>query len=310
MRDFFTENFGLKMFSLLLAVLLEVYFYSPDNSVTASLTANVEIRNLPSKSMIVSPPGGEKGLFARVTVRGPSPLVAQVRDTIQRFSIELPNDVPASYVAFLNGAQLRLPSGVSVIDVEPPRIEFQFEPVKETDLLVIVDKAGEPAPGYRLDALKVFPDLVLARGPASELEGLRVIQTQKVDISNLRSSQRFEVALVDKGKLTSLAVNVVTVEAVISPIMADKTLEHVPVKVIAPPGFAATVEPSSVSAVISGPSDALGSISQSQLELSADGRNLEEGKHELNLTAVMPQGVNLVRTEPGKVILQMVKKNG
>ena len=62
MKDFFTTHPGLKLFSLALAVMLELYFYGPDNAIVASINAGVEIKNLDDSLMIVSPPGAREGI--------------------------------------------------------------------------------------------------------------------------------------------------------------------------------------------------------------------------------------------------------
>ncbi len=302
-----TENLRLKVFSLLLAVLLEIYFYSPDNSVIATLSANVEVRNVPANQMIISPPGAEKGMFARVLVRGPSPLVEQVRTSVQRFVVEVPDDVSSTFVKSLSRGQLRLPTGLDVLEIDPPKVELQFEPIVRKELLVIVDKVGDPAAGYRLDGLKVSPETVFARGPQGELQGLGIIETQKVDISNLKSSQRFVVSLIDKGKMTALDVNVVSVEATISPLTSEKTFDHQPITVLGPNGFAASVEPSYASVTIGGATRLLEELARTGLDLTADARSFAEGRYQIDLTLQLPEGVRVLQKTPEKVTVNLVR---
>ncbi|OVE79960.1 hypothetical protein BVY02_01810 [bacterium J17] len=310
MKSFFTENLSFKILSVLLAVLLEVYFYSPDNSVITEITAFVEVRNVPSTQMIVSPPRGERGLFGSVKIKGPSTLVDQVRNVTQTFRVDLPDNVGDRYLVQLSGSQLNLPAGVEVLEVYPPAIHFRFEKVIKKELEVELDRVGVPPKGYVLDELKMSPSSVLVRGPYSELEGISSVKSETFDISGLTGSGRHEVQLEKIGPLSSYNVNVVAVDLVITPIPLEKSFKKINVTVLAPPGYAATVEPSKVNVTLSGPPNELVALAKSEINLVADGRDLGEGKHIIEITGDLPEGVKIIRTEPKSVNVTLVTTNG
>lgn len=309
MGSFFRENLGLKTVSLLIAVMLEIYFYSPDNSTTATLTASVQMQNLPPNMMVVWPPTGDKGLFAKFRIKGPTPLVRQVEGGDHRISVNLPTPIPATYQAIFTGNQLRLPAGITVLDIDPPSIEMKLERVVRKELLVIVDKVGEPAPGYVITEMKVFPETVFAKGPMSELEGLGIIETQKVDVSGFRRDEQLDVPLVDKGMLTTLGVNVVRVEVKVSPIITERTFRRAPVTVVSPPKLAAAVQPATVDVVLSGPDAEVNRINEADFKVVADASKLSEGTHRLALEAELPTDVEIVRTVPEMVTVTLAGEN-
>src|SRR5689334_22599536 len=104
------ENLSLKLISLILAVMLEIYFYSPDNSLTVSLPVTVELRNVPSTMMFISPRNGERGIPARLEVRGPRPLIEQVRTANHRYVVDYPPTHPTVFSSPLDARQLWLPA--------------------------------------------------------------------------------------------------------------------------------------------------------------------------------------------------------
>ncbi len=308
-REFVTENLGLKILSLMLAILLEAYFYSPDNSIIATFNATIELQNLRSDYMVVSPPVGERGLTAKFSAKCPKQMVDDLRGTAHRFLVDVPNGEPTSFKVALNPLQLRLPAGVEITEIDPPTISVTLDKVIRKKLLVVVDKIGEPALGYRVDEV-VLPETVTAQGPKSELDGFNIVNTEKVDISSIKETRQMNVELVNKGPLTTLLENAVTVELRVTPIPAEKTFSRAAVKVLAPSGYAASVEPSTVEVTLGGPANSLEELKGSSLELVADSSALGAGRHEVGLSIRNLPGVSVVRTKPSKVGVTLVKKEG
>lgn len=302
MKNWLTENWLLKVISLVLAVMLEVYFYSPDNSIEFDLPIPIRIDNLAPEKMIVWPRSGERGLFARVRLRAPAPLEEKIKSSDLHFSIDLAkSDIPSAQFELLPD-QLSLPSGVTVQQVEPQRVELRFEKEVKKELLVVADQAGVPQDGYTVKAVKVFPETIAAWGPESELEGLNVIETHKVDVTGFNSDRRVEVPLAEKGPMTKLSAKSVFVSVEVEPVQSERIFENVSVNALVPDGFAGTLEPPRLKQVrISGPTSILEKLAAEQLVVIADSRSLGEGRHKINPEARLPESLRLVETVPKDV---------
>lgn len=300
------ENLGLKLFALLLAVLLKLYFYSPDNSTVLEVRASVEVDNVPQGQMLVEPVGISKGILATVRVRGPEPLVEQVRLTPLHFKIRLPYDVQGTYIAELQGEDLGLHQSVEIENIDPSSVEIKLERVVRKELFVSVSHQGEPAEGYRVENISVIPETVLAQGPQRELEGLSIIDTKSIDIGGLSEPTRREVALVEKGALTKLSVNVVTVDFDVRPIVTEQLYKGVSVVTKAPDGYAASVQPTKVNVTLAGPVGDLEALTVENFKVVADVRSLGAGRHQVELGAELPEGIIIVKTNPKKVNVVLV----
>lgn len=307
MKGFFTEHPGLKLFSLALAVMLELYFYGPDNAIVASISARVEVKNLDPSLMIVSPPGAREGIYTKVRIRGPRPLVEQAKAGNYHFQVQMPNSEPSTFRAYLDPKQLRLPLSVDVEDIDPPMMELKVERVVEKKFLVVVDKGGEMPPGYMIDSITTNPETVSARGPVGELEGLQVVDTERVDLSQIRESVVLRRRLIPKGEFSVLSPTAVSIDIKVSLVPAERSIENVDVKVLAPEGYAATVEPSKVDVQIAGEKAALESLDAESLKLIADGTQLEPGKHAVTLSGELPTGLKIIKTSPAQVELTLIK---
>jgi YbbR domain-containing protein len=292
------QNLGLKLIALALAILLELYFYSPDNSVSTTIFANLEIGPLPPSTVIVEPVNLGRGQMVEFQVKGPKSLVDQVKSAEHKLHLLFPENAAEDFTLALDPLQLALPTGVELVRLRPERIKIRTEKEAVRELVVVVDKIGEVPEGMRLNSLGVFPDTVKVRGPRSIVEPMQSIETESLDLSQLNSSTRKEVMLKPLSSLVTLGVNLVTADISISPIPMQKTFSSLDVEVLAPEGFAATVEPSRATVVVEGPTNIIKNISREGVHLIADARKLPGGKHELALQSDFPDEVKVLRTDP------------
>jgi YbbR domain-containing protein len=300
-RGVLTENLGLKLTALVLALLLEWYFYSPDNSVLAELHIPVRLEQLPPSRMIVWPPNAER-LNVRLKVRGPGPLVDKVRSGNYAFVVDLSNTRNENNkTIILNERELQLPSGVSLVDIEPEKIDLRLDTLVEKELLVVAQSTGHPVLGYVVHEMHVKPETVIARGPQSELEGLNIVETTRIDVTGLTETRQFHAPLVRKGVLTKYTDDIVSVEVMVSAIPAEKVLENVPV-FINGAGIAATIEPSRIKRIrLGGPQSVLENLTADGIRLYVDAVSLQAGKHRVKLAAELPPKVMIVEAVPNEV---------
>ncbi len=308
MRKFFFENLGIKLFALVLAGLLEFYFYSPDNSVTETHLARVFITNLPESLMVVKPANGRKGLVARVRLTGPNHLVNQLRVTNPSFSISLPSDFDGrSYKLSLSPDDLNLPNGVEVKAIEPPEIELGFEKVIRKSLKVNVPVQGKPKDGMKLSSVVAIPSAVVVRGPNSELKDITEVSTGPVDISGISRELDREMRLEEVGRLTELGVNVVSVRVDLEPLVRKRAFASLPIKVLTAEGFQASVKPLEASIVVTGPSKDLEKLEKVEIGLVADASPFSQGQGIVELQAKLPSGFSMVAASPAEVKVNIWK---
>lgn len=307
-KSFAGEYVGLKLISLFLAILLELYFYSADNSVRASLQAKVEVKNIPPGMTIVKPEDHQGGIPVSIEVRGPRPLIEQVRTAIHNFTVEYPDTSPPTYNVVLNPRQIWLPPGVELLEVRPPSLSIDVERLLTRELPVKVDYEGALREGFRLERVAAVPATVIARGPARFVESLKEILTKRLDVRDVVEPKRMEVPLIPPDPRVTLSTAMSTVEFVVTEIPAEKSFDNINVQVVAPHGFAASVQPTKAKVTLGGPAPQLDAIDPKGLIVRADARSLSEGKSELPLEADLPAGVSVVETKPKRVTVTLVKQ--
>lgn len=300
----------MKLVSLVLALALESYFYSPDNSITLNVRGVISVADIPRALMITEPVGAEKGISTRIKVRGPASLVDQVRSQVLNFTVHAPADHLSEFVVPVDLEQLGLPAGVEVESVNPASVHIKTEKIAKKELRIVVETQGTLAEGFRIEEMEVFPPTVVVRGPVSRVEGLRSIKTQPMDISNASASRKQELSLAVEDPLLSMGVTMVSVDLKVDVVREEKRYNRVGIKVLAPDGFAATVQPSRASVVLTASVKELEKLSATTLTLVADGRELSGGRHEVPLRGEFGQGVKIIKTVPEKVKIMLVKQDG
>jgi YbbR domain-containing protein len=202
----------LKLISLCLALLLELYFYSQDNSVTQLVSAVVEFQNIPENRIIVDPPHAEQGIPAHIEVYGPKSIVQQIASGFHVVKIPFPENAPFSFPIDVQYETLRFPPSVTIANAKPARLTVRTVELVRKEVPVEVTLNGEPAKGYRVANKKIFPKTVILKGPLQELQQVNKIVTEPVIISDLDRSSRFELRVTAPGEFSTLNVTLVGVD--------------------------------------------------------------------------------------------------
>ncbi len=315
MKDFFRRNLGLKIISLAMALSLEIWFMSPQNLSVDTISAAVELYGLSPERVIVWPPAAQDGLVAEFKVRGPGPLVQEVKEAPRRFTIQLPSKPPPTYIASLEASDLRLPAGVELLEIKPPRIEFRIEEVVRKELKISVSQLGLPKEGYRIEAVNPEVESVVATGPRGELTQLSAIETEDIDVARYGETVELDVPLRFTSSRISYDRRAIKVRLVIRPIEAEKTFVGLRVGIHAPEGYAASISPSKVNAIFTGRDDALEKLQPESVQLIADLNQFKADSKEKLFQSVgvaaleLPEGVRLLETVPPRVEVNLFKKN-
>jgi len=193
LRKVFLRNWGLKLFSLFLAILLWLVLV-PEEKVfnERTLTLQLDLYSLPEHMELV-----EKDISTvEVTLRAPRRLMEQIgpANVFARLNLENASVIQEEYP--LNASIISAPSGARVIRVHPNKVRLRFEPSKELELEVEPTLVGQLPRGYRLERVEVVPPRVPVRGPESKVREQDKVFTTPIDISNLTQTTEIRADLI------------------------------------------------------------------------------------------------------------------
>ena len=203
---------SLKLVSLALALMLEIYFYSQDNSITRRVSAIIEIQNIPDNRLIVEPAYADEGIPAHIDLRGPRTLVDQLAMNIHKVRISYPPNQEANFSLDVSYDTLSLPPRVSIVSARPGRLSLRTVELVRKEVEVNLPTSGIVKAGYKLDKIKLFPDRVIIRGPLQEVQKIKKIDLEPFDLTDLDESKRVELRVDVSAENTSTSVNLVGAE--------------------------------------------------------------------------------------------------
>ncbi len=186
------NNFLYKVTALLVAASLWLTAQGL-RSVEQSLDLLIVIENLPADLVVMSQSVGEINL----TIEGSRAAVRLAEKNLLRYSISLEDAKAGEKTIPVSKDRLSglLPRGASVLARAPSNVVLEIEPVISKRVLVRVDWAGEPPPGYRVTGVSVEPKAVEVEGARKTLRRLREVVTERVDVSRIRATMVQEVPL-------------------------------------------------------------------------------------------------------------------
>ncbi len=116
------------------------------------------------------------------------------------------------------------------IQIEPMEVTIQLEEKTTKSLEVFPTLKGFPAQGYELTQYFLSPSSVEVEGPRSKVQNLRVVHTEKVDLTGRNESFTIRVRLVQPDPLvTFLGGDVVEFRGMVQESIVVKTFEEVDV---------------------------------------------------------------------------------
>lgn len=311
MREFFTRNLSLKLVSVALAISLELYFMSPTNLAIETMKVPVEILNVPSTMVTVAPIIGPGGLSAEVKIRGPQPLVERALNSPHKFLTRIPDTdgLERAFDLELRVEQLGLPAGVDVVEMQPARIEVRLEPSIKREIPIRLVKEGEVKEGYFIENAILSPDRIVVSGPQSEVDAIEAIDTEALNLGELRASRSIDVDLIPVGTHTVYESKSVRADITLSPKLAERSFENLKITVIAPNGMAATADSTRAKLYVTGSEPVLGALTERDIELQARVDQYGQGQHTVEVAAKLPAGVKLLKVQPASVRVTLARSN-
>ncbi|HYL16068.1 MAG TPA: CdaR family protein [Terriglobales bacterium] len=186
LQHFLFHNFGLKLFSLALAVSLWlVVARNPHAEVAVDVP--IEFHHIPENLEINS----ENIPMAQVRVRGPEHLVHRLRPYDVHVEVDLTDAKPGERTFDLTAQQVREPRDLSVVQVVPSQFHLSFDTRMMRQVEVRPRVIGNFASGLRIAKAIANPAVITIVGPRVRVEAVEAATTDPVDASGVMTSQTF-----------------------------------------------------------------------------------------------------------------------
>jgi YbbR domain-containing protein len=193
MRRVFVRNWGLKLFSFLIALVLWLTLI-PDDKIFDEkiLTVRLDVHNIPAGMALVEKPPPT----LNVIIRAPKRLIGQITEANVNAVLDLREAKIDVQDYYLNENMIRTPEGAEVTQIIPQQVKLKLERMVEEMLEVVPDILGELPEGLGVAKIEVIPSRVRVRGPESKINKDDRVKTTPVDISALTEPTEVEASLI------------------------------------------------------------------------------------------------------------------
>ena len=186
LRKYVFHNFGLKLVSLAVALLLWMAV-TRDPVAEVAINVPIEFHNSPEHLEISS----EIIPQVQVRVRGPVHEVRDLTPSEVHAVIDLANIQAGERTYDLASSRIHVPDGLQVVQVVPSQIRISFEKRATRQVEVKPRVTGNFATGYRIEDVAVSPSKVTIVGPAGHVNDVETAVTDPVDASGVVGTATF-----------------------------------------------------------------------------------------------------------------------
>jgi len=127
---------------------------------------------------------------------------------------------------------IKIPPGIQVVDIEPDAIEIIVDSLVLNNMKVAPTFIGEPAAGYKVGSVNVFPENVQVKAAQSKIADQTTVETLPVNLSNRREPITYSIGIKNYEGIQEYIPSQVEVFVVFKEDIQTKTFEDVVVRPI------------------------------------------------------------------------------
>ena len=287
---------GLKIVSVVLAVLLWLMVSSQRASVERGLRIPLELQNLPGNLEMVEPPQESVDVRVRGTADTLSRLVAG--DLVA--TVDLSSAQPGRRLFHLAPERVKAPFAVAVTQMTPSSVAIRFEPSATRIVPIHPSVEGEPAPGFIVGKISANPPTVEVVGPESVLRRVTEAIAEPVWVGSAKTNIRSTVivGVADQGARLKSATNAV-IDVAIVPAPEQRQLTSVPVRIRnLASGLSVRVTPPTVRVRVRGSKEAIGRIRDASIVAYIDLEGIGEGDYGLPVRLEPTESIGVDQLDP------------
>lgn len=290
-----TANLGLKILSLLIAIILWFVVLGSRN---VEVTKDIPVEIITPADLIVSNDVSDKVAFR---LSGPK---AFLRNIVSRKEAPIRVDLSGAKAGLITyrfySDNIQVPIGVKVLSINPTAMLIKLEYLKHKDVPVRLLTKGEAPSGYHVSRIQLTKNAVRIRGAESRIDQIFEVLTQPFDLSQLTATGTREVPL-DLSQHTGLLVDgeLPKVHFDVVRATANFRIRNASIKVMSSRKY--EILPKDVTVYVRCSSDQIKNLDRSKVYAYVDLRNRGAGHYESPLSVQLPSTIKLIKVSPSKV---------
>lgn len=203
-----------KALTLLAAVMLSIsmwFFVISRGQSGVSIEVPVQFKDVPAGLTL----SGKSDQSVTVTIKGHDKVLKELRSDEVSLSLSVPEIRIGTNSVPLSKAKVSLPPTLRVASIKPRMLTIMAEETERKKVTVKVVVSGLPLEGYTTRFIDVQPPVVYIEGVKSQVNSLKVIYTEPVEIAGATANVNETVKLITDGKAIIADPQLVNVKVVI-----------------------------------------------------------------------------------------------
>ncbi len=212
------KNIGIKIVSLILACVVWFIVSAPRRGRVREriVTASLSLVGVPSDLMITTDIPGSVAVRVRGRVQELRALASQSLEASADLSqINRSGEVEIT----IRPQHINVPEEIEVVSIQPNKVRFRIEQVRQSAVAIRPFLDGEPPSGYLVGEATASPDRALVSGPASQILKLDEVATERIIMTGRTATFVQNVAVVSDSPLVRV-VSPVTTQVTV-PVLAE-----------------------------------------------------------------------------------------
>lgn len=214
-----TKNLGLKLVSLVLACILWWYVSLPRREQVRerSMTASIVFSGMP-QDLVITTPDVQSSVSVRVRGRK-SDLRLLASQSLEASADLRTVTKPGEVEITIRPQHINVPENVEVVSIDPPKVRFRVEQVKQSAVPIRPYLEGSVPAGYIVGQATADPPLALCSGPASQITKLAEVTTERIIMTGRTGTFVQSVAVISDAPLVRV-ISPLTTQVTV-PVLAE-----------------------------------------------------------------------------------------
>jgi YbbR domain-containing protein len=194
-----TSNLPLKLLSVFLAIIVWFVVSAPRREPVSerAFAAPVSLVRMPRDLAITTPVPDTVSVRLRGRVSDLRSLSSQNLEVTLDVSWVTPGDA----VITLSPQAMSVPPQIDVISMEPTKLRFHIEALRQKVVPIRPFLVGQPPPGYNAGDPTLLPDHALISGPASQVRNVTEVATERIIMTGRTETFLQNVTVVSDSSL-------------------------------------------------------------------------------------------------------------
>lgn len=306
---FLKKNLLLKILSLLFALLIWFIVTKEEKSIL-QLTAPLELRNLPY-NLIISNNYPSK---IDLRIQGSKSTLTNLAAGDVTVSLDISKGNIGKNRFFLRIENVKHPFGTEILLIEPSIIPINIQKKLQKIIPLRLKIEGKPKKGFKVTETNLEPKWVTVVGPEKEIEKIKEIKTETINVDNQHQTLTKEVSpIITSPRISLVTTEKIRAEVKIKEIDITRKLSKVPIKII-PSDFKMDYNPKTVEVILKGPQSIIRGLDNTQIiaEINITGlapasKDYKLTPH-LKFTSQVPKSVMVKRIIPPTIDVRIYSK--